>query len=230
MIKNKKYKKHLHLVRRMIFTNRCRLCAKVLPLNEDVCESCSVEKIRVPQQVLQSFSFSNRYFDNLTVPFYYDDPVRKCIHNFKYNSFKRAGEFLADEIINVIERDFSDEEPDYITCVPMTKSRRLKRGYNQCEILIKHIAKAFNRKSTPDLLKKIRNTRPQVSLNRKERAENLKGAFSVNRKYDIKGKTVLICDDVLTTGSTLGECAKTLKKAGAKRVICVTGALNSKNF
>ena len=77
-----------------------------------------------------------------------------------------------------------------------------------------------------DLLIKIKDTPTQVNLKHEERLTNLKGAFEANKKYNIKGKTILLCDDVITTGSTLSECAKVLKKSGAKRVICVTAAIN----
>lgn len=230
MIKNENFRIRTHIIKRLILGNRCRICAKTSELNKDICDDCSVEKIRVPQEILLSFSFTDKNFDNLTAPFYYDEPVRKCIHNFKYKNFKPAAEFLTAELTEVISRDFKDETPDFITCVPMTKIRRFRKNYNHGEVLIKYISKAFSMENTPRLLKKIRNTRPQVALSGKERRENLKGAFAVNQKFDVKGKTILICDDVITTESTLEECAKTLKKAGAKRVICAVCALNNNNF
>ena len=230
MRKKPEYKVKKHILSRMIFSNRCRICAEVLPINQDVCDNCSVEKIRVSEEKIASLVFTNRQIDGLTAPFYYDEPIKKCIHNFKYNNFKKASEFLSTEMINVIERDFKDENPDYITCIPMSKRRKTKKVFNQGEVLIKYISKAFDRKYTPDLLKKVKNTVPQARLDGKERLSNLKGAFKINEKYDIKDKTVLICDDVITTGSTFEECAKVLKKAGAKRVICAVSAFNSKNM
>ncbi|MBE6783424.1 MAG: ComF family protein [Ruminococcaceae bacterium] len=226
MIKNPEFRITTPLPARIIYTNRCRLCAKVMPLFEDICSDCDVEETRIPEDNLKSFVYTGRHFDAFTAPFYYEEPVKKCIHNLKFHNFKRASEFLAKEMIEVIARDFSDENPDYLICVPMTKQRKRKRGYNQCEILIRKIAKAFNMKATPELLTKIKNTPPQVGLNYQQRKTNLSGAFAVNKKFDVKDKTILICDDVFTTGSTLGECAKVLKKAGAKRVICVTCTLN----
>ncbi len=219
-----------NIPQRLIFSNRCRLCAKVISINKTLCDNCNTDKIRVPETFFSSRSYSSRYFDKHTSPFYYDSPVRDGIHNLKYKGFKRCSEFFAQEMANVIERDFSDEEPDFITCVPMSKRRRREKDYNQCEYLIKHISKAFGYKPTPKLLMKIKDTPTQVNLKYKERITNLKGAFEANPKYNIKGKTVLLCDDVMTTGSTLNECSKALKKAGAKRVICVTAAINHEKF
>lgn len=230
MIRNSKFKIRPNLLGRLLFTNRCRVCEKVIELGETFCESCSVEKLRVPEKTLENQTLSNKNFDLYTAPFYYDADVRKCIHNFKYDGFKNASEFLADEMIKVLERDFKTQNPDIVTCVPMTKKRKRQKGYNQCEILTKYISKAFSLKSLPNLIVKIKDTPTQVNLNYEERIKNLKGAFKVNEKYDIKGKTILLCDDVRTTSSTLDECSKALKRAGASRVICVTCAINSKNI
>ena len=226
MIKNPKYKQPLRLVNRLLFSNRCRVCGKVTAVNLDICENCSVEKFRISENAIAAKSTSNKNYDRITSPFYYTGNIKTCIQNFKYKGFKRAADFLSAEMIKVLERDFADEEVDYITCVPVTRRRRRQRGYNQDELLLKEIAKAFNLKSAPKLLIKTKNTPTQVNLKMNERKSNLKGAFRANDKFHLENKTILLCDDVKTTGSTLDECSKTLKKAGAKRVICVTCALN----
>ncbi len=226
MIKNPKYKQPLRLVNRLLFSNRCRVCGKVTAVNLDICENCSVEKFRISENAIAAKSASNKNYDRITSPFYYTGNIKTCIQNFKYKGFKRAADFLSAEMIKVLERDFADEEVDYITCVPVTRRRRRQRGYNQDELLLKEIAKAFNLKSAPKLLIKTKNTPTQVNLKMNERKSNLKGAFRTNDKFHLENKTILLCDDVKTTGSTLDECSKVLKKAGAKRVICVTCALN----
>lgn len=230
MIRKRKNKTKTHLLKRLLLSNRCKLCSEVLPIEEDFCNKCSVEKIRVTEDKISSLIFTGKHFDALTSPFYYDNPVDKCIQNLKYNNFKPASEFLATEMSDVIERDFKNENPDFITCIPMTRRRKRKRIFNHGEIIAKRISKTFGTEFAPDLLKKIKNTKPQVNLSANERETNLKGAFQVNGKYDIKNKTILICDDVITTGSTLEECAKTLKKSGAKRVICTVAAFNNKDL
>lgn len=212
----------INLFQRLIFGNRCRLCTKVIPINKTICSECKPEKHRVLQDELSRRIFTNQSFDNHTCPFYYENCIRTGIHKFKYDGYKRCSEFFAEEMIRVIERDFEDEYPDFITCVPMTKKKKREREYNQCNYLIKHISKAFGYEYTPNLLVKIKDTPSQVTLSGKERLNSLKGAFKANKKYDIKGCTILLCDDVMTTGSTLEECSKALKKAGAKRVICAT--------
>lgn len=217
----------INLFQRFVFLNRCRLCATVIPINKTLCHGCNPEKNRILQEELSRQIMTTRSFDKHTCPFYYEGCIRTGIHKFKYDGHKRCSEFFAEEMVNVIERDFEDEKPDFITCVPMTKKKKRMRQYNQCDYLIKHISKAFGYKFTPDLLVKTKDTPSQVTLSGKDRLNNLKGAFNVNKKYDIKGRTILLCDDVMTTGSTLEECSKTLKKAGAERVICATIAIRN---
>lgn len=219
-------KVRINIFQRFIWSNRCRLCARLIPVNRTLCEDCSPDKIRIPESFFATKVYSAKAFDRSTSPFFYKTPVREGIHNLKYREFKRSAEYLAKEMIDVIERDFSDEEPDFITCVPMSKKRRKQKSYNQCDYLIRHIGKAFGMKPAFDLIIKTKDTPTQVNLKHNERLINLKGAFTANKKYDIKGKTVLLCDDIITTGSTLSECSKALKKAGAARVICATVAVN----
>ena len=219
-----------NLFHRLILTNRCRLCGKVIAIKGTLCENCDPEKQRIDKKALLLHTYCVKDFDRHTSPFYFDGDVRTGIHNLKYSGYKMYSEFFADEMVKVIERDFSDEKVDFFTCVPITKRKKYIKGYNQCDFLIKLISKAFGEKATPNLLVKIKETPNQVSLSRKERLTNLRGAFKVNEKYDVKGKTILLCDDVVTTGSTLSECAKTLRKAGAKKVISVTASMKDEIF
>lgn len=230
MIKKHESKNKKHILKRLLLSSRCKICAEVIPIEKDFCNKCSLEKIRIAEDKISSLILTNKSFDAITSPFYYDEPINKCIRNLKYNNFKAAGNFLAEEIADVIERDFSDENPDFVTCIPLSKSRKREKIFNHGEIIAKDISKVFDIAFAPDLLIKTKNTKSQVTLSADERKTNLKNAFRVNRKYNIKDKTILICDDVMTTGSTLEECSKTLKKAGAKRVICSVAALNSKDL
>jgi ComF family protein len=100
--------------------------------------------------------------------------------------------------------------------IPITKDREKKRGYNQSMILSKNIANKLDLKVL-SCLERVKETRSQVGLTKKERGDNMKGAFRVNTKYK-KQTTILLVDDVLTSGTTMNEAAKVLKKAGAKSV------------
>jgi ComF family protein len=106
--------------------------------------------------------------------------------------------------------------------VPITKTRKRDRGYNQSEILAKNLAKKFNLRVI-NCLARVKETKSQVGLNKKERSENIKDAFALNSKLIIQGSelenaTILLVDDVLTSGATMNEAAKILKRAGVKSV------------
>ena len=126
----KKVKKNVlsaDILHRLIFTNRCRLCLKVIPLADTLCDDCKIEKLRVPESFFLTKTYSQKSFDNLTSPFYYESHIRTGIHNLKYNGFSKCGEFFAMEMAEVIERDFANEDPYFITCVPMSKKRRREK-------------------------------------------------------------------------------------------------------
>lgn len=109
--------------------------------------------------------------------------------------------------------------PDSIIPVPLHAKKLRTRGYNQSMLLVQSVASLIHAPTEKHCLEKIKNTPAQASLDKKERKENLENAFRT--RCDCTGKTVLLVDDVVTTGSTLQECAKTLKKSGAKKVYAV---------
>ena len=111
---------------------------------------------------------------------------------------------------------------DLIVPVPLHKKRRRERGFNQAEEIGRAIGKRTGIPISADALKKIRHTPPQTSLEHQERAENVTGAYVVGRKSAIEGKVVLLVDDVFTTGSTMGECARVLRDGGAAEIRGIT--------
>lgn len=109
-----------------------------------------------------------------------------------------------------------------ISCIPLSKKRFHDRGYNQAELLAKEISKNVDVRFVPTL-KKIKNNTAQSTIkDAKQRAVNVVGAYTVIDPNAVKGKRILLVDDVVTTGSTVSECARMLKRAGAKAVYCIT--------
>lgn len=121
--------------------------------------------------------------------------------------------------------DLDIPDTDIIIPVPMTKKALLRRGFNQSLLIAKEVSMIKGIPLDIDSLQKTKETLPQVGLEAGERMKNLKGAFFV--MGDIKGKDVLLIDDVMTTGATLRECSKALLKAGATKVICLVIARTS---
>lgn len=155
----------------------------------------------------------------------YKGVLHRLISRFKYHDQLQATPLLTrwmqmagSELIR---------EADMIVPVPLHWRRMLQRRYNQAAELARVIAKSTAAEYRPDLLKRKRYTRPQASLSRIGRARNVKGAFALRRAADkaiIKNKTILLVDDVMTTGATISVCAKALKRAGAKKVLVLTVA------
>lgn len=112
---------------------------------------------------------------------------------------------------------------DIIIPVPISKNRKSKRGYNQTELISSKIAKYIqNLIYEPDVLKKVKNIVPQSTLTKQERQNNVNNAYIVVSKEKIQGKSLILLDDVFTTGSTVNECSKVLKEAGARNIDVLT--------
>lgn len=160
----------------------------------------------------------------------YGQIVKKLIFQFKYEPHLTGlKSFLGDlfyeslvqyeEFEKVIEK-FGKEL--ILVPIPLSSKKMRKRGYNQAEILAKELGKKFNLEVI-DCLNRIKDTRSQVGLNKKERQENIKRAFKLKEKYsaNFKNQRVILVDDVLTTGSTFSEAAKVLKHSGVRQVWAV---------
>lgn len=148
----------------------------------------------------------------------YGGILKELILMFKYKGNFTAGKILSDFLVELIkERDI---KVDYICYVPMRKRDKKKRGYNQCEIMAKNIRDNIN-VDISHCIKKVKNTKEQKRLNKEERINNVEGAFKVITD-EVKGKNILLIDDVVTTGSTIGECIKNLEKLGAGKINVLT--------
>ena len=155
----------------------------------------------------------------------YRDLLKDSILLLKYRKFRPLAVVLG-KIVHESLRGEEDlwREIDLIVPVPLHKKRRRERGFNQSEEIGREIGKRAHIPVVRNALRKIRNTPPQTTLEHRERAGNVRGAYVVGRKNVIKGKNVLLVDDVYTTGSTLGECARILRREGAADVRAVTVA------
>jgi ComF family protein len=150
----------------------------------------------------------------------YDGRVRKLIHLLKYEGIKTLAEPLGRYLSLALPRG---ERFDVMVPMPLHWLRRLQRGFNQSELL----AAALSRRTGIPVvaaMKRVRKTDPQAGLTSAQRRQNVSGAFSVTGRKAIQGKSVLIVDDVLTTGATVGACAGALRRAGARRVSVLTVA------
>ena len=205
----------------------CKSCLNKIPLkNIQVCPYC--EKMITPNG-FTCFGCKKKYsLDGLLVAVSYQDKtVSKAIHLYKY----RFVEELFSVLGNIMLKSIQNSElplPDMIIPVPLHKRRLRQRGFNQSKLLAGYIAE----KITPgfpinlenNLLERFRYTHPQMEIkNHFARKKNIENAFKIpkDKLKLVKNKRILLVDDVTTTGATIFECAKTLKKSGAKEVFAV---------
>jgi ComF family protein len=165
----------------------------------------------------------------------YDGGLRELIHLLKYNCVRSAarvlGRMLAESLLK-LEPDFEDEET-LIVPVPLYQGKLRQRGFSQAEMIALEALKAHLVKArfalTTDLLVRVRDTHSQIGLTSHQRRENMRGAFVVSGAPQVTGRAIVIVDDVYTTGTTVTECARVLRKAGAARVWVATVARTLKN-
>jgi len=202
-----------------LFPAKCVLCGKVLEKEEmDLCHTCRVEAPEYPQG-----KRSLQFLDSFAAVWYYEENVRRSLLRFKFynvRSYATAyGRLLAMKLVQQHPEGF-----DVLTWVPVSRLRKFRRGYDQVELLAKAVGNELGIVPV-SLLKKIRNNRQQSRITGEaQRRANVLGAYRVLDGEKIRGKRVLLLDDILTTGATAGECARVLLTAGAKEVHCAAVA------
>lgn len=159
-------------------------------------------------------------------PFSYGDTIAKeLIHSLKYNLIRGLAETLADLLENYLQRYKICLPKDALLIpIPLHPNRQRERGFNQAELVAKYLSNRLGLELAENVLKKNKSTKPQIELRAGERRKNLTGVFAVTSPDLIKNKTIILLDDVKTTGTTLEETAFVLKSAGAKMVWAITVA------
>ncbi|MCH5320782.1 MAG: ComF family protein [Eubacterium sp.] len=233
-------KSALSALSKAIFPNRCELCGEVIELDETVCSDCKNPPIiKAPlcefcgasKDECNCKKHKNEY-KQIVAPYYYKDTLVPAIHRFKNGDMPFLANKLGDDIAKCISEHYSDLAFDMITFVPLRNFHERKRGFNQSELLANRVSKHINA-PVISLLKKVRYTGVQHHKSAMERKADIFGAYDVADDYKngLDGKTILLIDDVKTTGATLNECAKMLKIYGVKAVYCSAVAItnNEKN-
>lgn len=230
---------------RIIFPKSCLICNQIISdgnfcagdwndlrfLHKPACDICFEPfEFKVDDKMLCGACLQRppEYFKAVAI-LAYDEISKNLITKFKYFDQTDLVKYFAKLMFNGAKEML--EDVDFIAPVPLHKLRIIKRKYNQSAMLAKNISALGGKKSILDLLIRTKNNKPQASLNQKDRRKNVAGIFTVHQKYlpQIKGKNILLIDDVMTTGSTVEACAKTLKKAGAQKIYVLVIAKTLKN-
>lgn len=174
---------------------------------------------------------SSGVIDNSFSAFWFREgtEIQTLMHEMKYGKMKSIGRMFGREIgSQAVSPD--SVRWDYIIPVPLHKAKLRDRTYNQSEFIALGINEVLKTPVLNDGIIRTRFTGTQTKLNKQQRKENVKEAFSVNPKYNVSGKNILVVDDVITTGATILECADTLKKAGAAKVWVCSAAYAELNL
>jgi ComF family protein len=225
----------------LLYPPICTLCGRSIRPGEYLCGQCeaSAERIHAPfchkcsepfeGSITSAFTCANCghrefHFDAAVAAYRGRGVVRQIIHEFKYNRQIHLRHLIARWLCAALDDDrLRGRQFDLIVPVPLHPARQRERGFNQASLLAELLARQSSIPLKP-LLERIRYTNTQTALDRSERMENLHNAFRLRKNVDVRGLRVLLVDDVLTTGSTLNECARVLKRAGALSVYGATAA------
>jgi len=152
----------------------------------------------------------------------YEGPLKEAIHLVKYRGRTSLAPLLAGLMIQVAREHPLFRECQVVVPVPASPGRLRRRGFNQAELLAREVAWGLELPLLPRVIAKHRETPPQTGLAREQRRQNLQGSFKVTAPEEIAGKTILVIDDVLTTGSTVSAVAELLRQQGSGRIFVIT--------
>ncbi len=228
-------------VRDLVLPPTCLACDNGVDKQGVVCANCwaSVRFIEKPYCAVLGSPFSYDLgtgalsaqaianpppFDRLRSAVLYDDVARRLVQGLKFSDRTDLAPWMANWMVRA--SDGLLEEEAIIVPVPLHRRRLFGRRFNQSAELGRVIAKQVGQHYAPEFLSRVRPTKQQVGLGRKERDKNVRGAFRVPKEQvvNIKGRHVVLIDDVYTTGATLEACSRALRRGGAKQIDCLTFA------
>lgn len=209
----------------LLFPPKCPFCAKLLQEGEEhLCARCDLE---LPWMEDESGQKQGEFLDDAVAPLWYRDSVRDSHHRFKFGGVRAYAEPYGMLMAQCVRGQLT-EPFDVITWTPVSKKRRRRRGYDQSQLLAQRLGLGLELPVEP-LLVKIRHTPPQAGIrDESARRANVLGAYELLPGAQAAGRRILLVDDVVTTGSTLSECARVLRTAGAASVVAVTLAVTPK--
>jgi len=154
----------------------------------------------------------------------FQDSVKEIIHQLKYGRHPSLARPLAVRLAGTYEAQRQRLQTDWLIPVPLHPTRKRERGFNQSGEIARHLSRIVGVPVAQHWLLRTRPTKVQAGLTRRERRQNVSGAFALSKQADVHGKAVLVIDDVFTTGATLNECARILRQSGAARIAVLTVA------
>ena len=214
----------LHRLTELLFPRKCVFCRKLLKTDEtDLCAHC-----RQNAPVFAKGKFKLSFIARWTAVWYYEDTVRQSILRYKFGSRRSYAPFYGRQLAMKLQTCGMDAF-DVLTYVPISRLRKWKRRFDQMELVAEQVGHELGVPVTC-VLRKVRHNKPQSTLkSAAQRRANALNAYRVLNPEAIRGKRVLLLDDILTTGATANECARTLLTAGASEVTFAAIAVANHN-
>lgn len=215
----------------LLFPNRCPFCNDFIVWDKFACKSCADKLQHANNKICRkcgklycTCGKEKHNYDAVYASLFFDDiNVRKAIYEFKRLGDSNIAEYTSEDTAKCMERE-KLEKPDIITAVPMGKRKKRRRGHNQAEIMAKCIGVNLDIPYENNLLFKYDTDDEQHYYTTEVRRKRVYDLF-YRGECDLSGKSVVICDDVMTTGATLDRCAELLKEMGAEKVIVIVCAV-----
>lgn len=203
----------------LIYPQTCGICGKIDP--NSLCKRCEINlKSQLNINIIEEVE--DKYFDELICIFKYEGQIRKLILDYKFNEKS----YIYMTFVKLLLKDKKIFENiknyDTIIPVPISKKRQKERGYNQSELIAKEIAKKIKLEYRNNCLIKTKNIIEQSKLNKEDREKNIQGVYRLENGQSLKNKKILLIDDIYTTGSTVNECSKIIRKANPRRICVLT--------
>ncbi len=218
----------------IFFPNRCCLCGEIIKWNEHYCLSCYDNLPFVGDEIcyncgnnIESCCCGRKslYYDRCFPAFYYEGTAKSAVIYLKHVKNTIVPKIVAEKIYSDIANANENIKYDYIVPIPMTKHKLRSRGFNQAEVLAEAFSEKFSVPVNTDILKKNVDIIAQHNLSSEFREINVNKLYSIKSSgVNLKGKNILLCDDVITTGSTANKCSELLKEMGAENVTIIVAA------
>ncbi len=219
----------------VLYPKKCMCCDNIV--NKDICEHCFERLERVnPNKRCMACGLERKFcdchrmvfhFEAIVAPFYNAGLAQLALYRFKFRKCKFYGGFFAEEMLTCIKNEYRDISFDAVCYIPTTSKNIRKRGYDQSSVLAEYISENINIPLL-ECIKLRGKTKTQHKLNYKQRMNAVKDKYYVNMRFN--NKTVLLIDDIKTSGSSLDEAARQLLRAGINKVYCATALITARNY
>jgi ComF family protein len=215
-----------------VLPRTCLSCKKKLTLDEEyICSDC-LQSIKKTDDERLKFEYDKKFAGKKIITDFFtqyifekDKTLQLIIHAIKYDMKFMTATYLGKLLGAAILEKRPKWKIDYVMPIPLHRLREAEREYNQCENVAKGISRVTSIPVMANVMKRVKFTESQTTKALVEREENVKNAFQIKKKSEVKNKNILLIDDVITTGATINECGKVLIEAGANKVYAASLAL-----